>query len=84
MNEERCDQKIFDEGTHVGSYTLSKDIMNSVTKMLQKQGHIVDWHYIGGGVNVLALTDIEPIKEQLDLYQQAYNEGLNDYIKYIS
>ncbi len=59
-----CDLEIFSKGEQVfvGDTIPSNDMEGWVKQVAQVSGQPVDWHYIGGYAEVLALGDIERVR----------------------
>ncbi|PJE74034.1 MAG: hypothetical protein COV01_02945 [Candidatus Taylorbacteria bacterium CG10_big_fil_rev_8_21_14_0_10_41_48] len=81
-----CDQKVFDKGTclFVSNSIPSNAMEGWVTKVKEKSGQPVDWHFAGGRARVLALGDLERVKtvmkelksEHDDLWREAVSKIL--------
>jgi hypothetical protein len=79
-----CDREVYVKGKSVFmTHTISPNDMECwVKKVAQLSGQRVDWHFIGGMANVLALGDIDKVKAAIQqlmpehdrLYQAALME----------
>ena len=62
-----CDPKIYAEGTHLfTTHTIPSNAMEGwVRQIAEKSGQPVDWHFYGGRAVVLALGDLEKVKQAI-------------------
>lgn len=66
-----CAPEIYEKGTHV--YTVlgaAEDIEAWVAQVARLSEQPVDWHYVGGRGVVLALGDLERVREALRVCRQ--------------
>lgn len=70
-----CDKDIFQKGTHVfTTHTIPSNAMEGwVKKVAEQSGQRVDWHFVGGHACVLALGDIDKVKETIEALMPEHN-----------
>ena len=83
-----CQIEIYEKGTEVFlTHTIAtKDIEEWIKKVAKESGQKVDWYYAGGRAFVLALGDIDKVKETLkklrpehdELYRKASAQYMGD------
>lgn len=65
MNSNACADDVFEHGTSMGLFAMSKDEAEQYCKAETKRtGYKHDWHYVAGRVHVKALIPIQPKQEQ--------------------
>jgi hypothetical protein len=50
----KCNQEVFDKGTSLGLFDLTKEEANEYCASMNASGdgNVYDWHYVGGRVHV--------------------------------
>lgn len=80
----RCDQEVYDNGTQVFlTHTLAaKDVEDWVQQIAKESNQKVDWHYGAGRAQVLALGDLEKVKEAIiklrSIHDAAYIKAMRE------
>jgi len=71
-----CNKDIYDNGTSVFiTHSIpSEDIEKWVKKIAKLSGQPVDWHFFGGRAVVLALGDIQKVKDTIKTLLPEHNE----------
>ena len=80
-----CNDEVFKKGTHVfTTHSIPSNAMEGwVKQVAERSGQRVDWHFAGGRACVLALGDLEKVKEAIAelqpehdrLFQEALNKS---------
>lgn len=70
-----CDPEIFSKGktVFIGDTIGSCAIERWVKKIAATSGQPVDWHWVGGRANVLALGDIAKVQEAIAEHKPEYD-----------
>lgn len=70
-----CDPRIFAEGTtvFVGDTIGSCALEAWVQKVAKESGQPVDWHWAGGRAQVLALGDLDRVREAIERLRPKYD-----------
>lgn len=56
MNSEKCDPEVFEKGTSLGLFEMTKDEAEKYCRDATKRtGKKHDWHYFGGRVHIKVL-----------------------------
>jgi len=80
-----CDPKIFSEGQSV--FLTDSIPSNAMERWVQKVAHLseqpVDWHFVGGRANVLAMGDIERVKTAIQHLMPEHDQLRNNALKKI-
>lgn len=79
---EPCNKKIFEEGVPVfiGNTVRSKRMEEWVKIIAEQSGQPVDWHFYGGRAIVLALNNVELVKETILKNKKMYNDFFKEAI----